>query len=95
MEPTIVPFVRSSCHRGCERKGTDIKRTERCPALSFAKVVKNSKWHLEMNNFISFITLATPMSEKQNQLTFSYGVYMLSFNFILALNFIFVCFWVW
>ena len=26
MEPTIVPFVRSSCHRGCERKESDIKR---------------------------------------------------------------------
>ena len=41
MEPTIVPFVRSSCHRWFERKGTDIKRTGRCPALSFATVVKN------------------------------------------------------
>ena len=92
MEPTIVPFVRSSCHRGCERKGTDIKRTGRCPALSFATVVKNSKWDLEHDNFISFITLATPLSEKQNEFPFSYGVYMLWFNFVLALNFVFVCF---
>ena len=28
MEPTVVPFVRSSCHRGCEREGPDIKRDE-------------------------------------------------------------------
>ena len=28
-------------------------------------MVKNSKWHLQHDNFISFITLNTPMFEKQ------------------------------
>ena len=42
------------------------KGTGGCPALSFATVVKkNSKWHLKHDNFISFITLTTPMFEKQ------------------------------
>ena len=38
MEPTIVPFVRYSCHRGCERKGTG-----GCPASSFATMVKKTQ----------------------------------------------------
>ena len=34
---------------------------------------KNSKWHLQHDNFISFITLTTPMFEKQKTLkTLSY-----------------------
>ena len=42
------------------------KGTGWCPALSFATVVKkDSKWHLKHDNFISFITLATPVFEKQ------------------------------
>ena len=77
---------------GVKEKGVISKGTGGCPALSFATVVKNSKWHLEHDNFISFITLATPLSEKQNEFPFSYGVYMLWFNFVLALNFVFVCF---
>ena len=28
---------------------------------------KNSKWHLQHDNFISFITLNTPMFEKQKK----------------------------
>ena len=47
------------------KKGVKSKGTGRCPASSFATVVKNLKWHLEHDNFTSFITPATPMFEKQ------------------------------
>ena len=51
---------------GGKEKEVISKGTGRCLALSFATVVKNSKWHLEHDNFISFITFAPPMSEKNN-----------------------------
>ena len=60
-----VPFVRSSCHCGCEREESNIKGVGRCPGSSFATVVKNLKWHLEHDNLTSFITPATPTFEKQ------------------------------
>ena len=50
---------------GVEEKGVISKGTERCPALSFATVVKTTKWYLQHDNFISFVTLATTMFEKQ------------------------------
>ena len=54
---------------GVKEKEVISKGTGGCPALSFATVVKkkrkNSNWHLKHDNFISFITLATPMFEKQ------------------------------
>ena len=50
---------------GVKEKGVISKGAGRCPALSFATVVKNLKWHLEHDNFTSFITPVTPMFEKQ------------------------------
>ena len=50
---------------GVKEKGVISKGTGKCPALSFATVVNNLKWHLEHDNFTSFITPATPMFEKQ------------------------------
>ena len=47
-----------------KEKGLISKGAGRCPALSFATVVKNLKWHLEHDNFTSFITPATTMFEK-------------------------------
>ena len=64
-EWSLVPLVRSSCHCGCEREGSDIKRDGWVSCFLFATVVKNSKWHLQHDNFISFITLATAMFEQQ------------------------------
>ena len=64
-ERNPVPFVSSRCHCGCEREGSNIKRDGKGPASSFATVVKNLKWHLEHDNFTSFISPITPMFEKQ------------------------------
>ena len=51
---------------GVKEKEVISKGTGGCPALSFATVVKKeSKWRLKRDKFISFITLATPMFEKQ------------------------------
>ena len=50
---------------GVKEKGVISKGTGGCPALSFSTVVKKSKWHLQHENFISFIPLATPMFKKQ------------------------------
>ena len=51
---------------GVKEKEVISKGTGGCPALSFATVVKKeSKWRLKRDNLISFITLATPMFEKQ------------------------------
>ena len=58
---------------GVKEKGVISKGTGGCPALSFATVVKKSKWPLQHDNFISFIPLATPMFEKQKTIkTLSY-----------------------
>ena len=48
---------------GVKEKRVISKGTGRCPASSFATVVKNLKWHLEHDNFTSFITPATPCSK--------------------------------
>ena len=50
---------------GVKEKGVISKGTGKCPPSSFATVVNNLKWHLEHDNFTSFITPATPMFEKQ------------------------------
>ena len=51
---------------GVKEKGVISKGTGGCPSSSFATVVKkNSKWHLQHDNFSSFITLTTPTFEKQ------------------------------
>ena len=51
---------------GVKEEESDIKRDGWVSCFLFATVVKNSKWHLQHDNFISFITLATPMFEQQN-----------------------------
>ena len=66
-EWNCVPFVRSNCYGGCEREKSDIKRNGKvsCFIICHNGKKKNSKWHLEHYNFISFITLASPISEKE------------------------------
>ena len=49
---------------GVKENGVILKGAGRCPASSFATEVKNSKWHLEYDNFTSFITPATLIFEK-------------------------------
>ena len=56
----LVPFVWSSCHCGCQREGSYIKREGGCPVSSFATLVETQKKrHLEHDNFISHINLDT------------------------------------
>ena len=43
----------------------DIKRDGWVSFFIINHCGKNSKWHLQHDNFISFITLTTPMFEKQ------------------------------
>ena len=61
-----VLFLRSICHCGCEREGSDIKRDGWVSCFIICHCSKKkSKWRLKRDNLISFITLATPMFEKQ------------------------------
>ena len=52
------------CIVGEKEKGVISKGMGKCPASSFASVVKKLKWHLEHDNFTSFTNPATPMFEK-------------------------------
>ena len=69
-----VPFVRSSCYCGCGREESDIKKDGNgsCFIICHCGKKKNSPWHLEQDNFISFIALATAMFGKHKTKTISY-----------------------